>query len=410
MSFTAVAFAKMISELALRGILKVSDLDFEGKIMLGIGISKAKHVLLLEANRLDVIEMVHLAGKMTDNLQLQKISGSGDSLVFSDLKFYFSTGAEYMGVLYERGIHIKGAARFFGKTGDFDGRFNEDGVVIKAGLDNFKVGGLEVTSTRAGVDRATLDIEMTTEKQKIFIDGMIRYYDFELKIFLDADVQNKKLDADIAVRFTDVIQISLKAHAEYESSDSLEGVVIEFEAELNADIFGAIFDGIKQGITSLERCAVQAIEKAEAELQRQIDEKQGEVDSMRIKLESLKLQSEKQIRIKEEEIEEENKDFLEARQKLDHLEQAVKTAELNKQANEDIIRAQKLKRDAAQRELDNKVREKTAEYEAKIEKENRRQWDAEKKRLQDAKEASWGDDLRKYESAERSWAWWTRMS
>jgi hypothetical protein len=36
----------------------------------------------------------------------------------------------------------------FGKKGEFDGRFDESGVVIKDRIDNFKVGGLKITSTQ----------------------------------------------------------------------------------------------------------------------------------------------------------------------------------------------------------------------------------------------------------------------
>jgi hypothetical protein len=86
---------------------------------------------------------------------------------------------------------------FFGKKGEFDGRFNDDGVLITGGIDNFNIGGLEVRSARAQGKRATMDIEMTDQKQKIFVDGLIRYCALELKVLIDADLQERHFEADL---------------------------------------------------------------------------------------------------------------------------------------------------------------------------------------------------------------------
>lgn len=379
---------------------QLSIREFKARIVFGIG-TKAKQVFFLELSEINIAKIVQLAGDMTDNVQLQSVKGGEDTLVFNDLKLYFSTGAVIFERFYERGIHVTGKVTFFDKTGDFDGRFDDNGLVIKAGLDNFKIGGLEVTSTRAdhGVERATMEIEMTSETQRIFIDGMIRYYDFELKILIDADIQKRHFYADVSIKFTDSLSIALKAVAKVENMKTLAGTVVEFEAELNTDIFAAIFDGIQKGIETLAKLATEAIEKAEAELQSQINVNQEMMHKMGIELGRMKLKSDEQVAIRKKQVKEGNMELLEARKQLDRLEKAVKVAEANCQNHKDGINGQKAKRDAAKYKLDNMLREKTQEYNRNIEKEKSFQADLvlQKKILEDKKNASWGDDIRKFE-------------
>ncbi|KAE8153299.1 hypothetical protein BDV25DRAFT_137055 [Aspergillus avenaceus] len=394
--------------LSMRGKVEVGD--FNAKMVMSLGLGK-EQVFIIDISKLDVVEIIRLAGKMTDNVALQQVGGGEDLLVFRDLKIYFSTGARVLGVLYERGIHVKGQVTFFDKTGEFDGRFNDDGVMLKAGIDNFKIGGLEVSSARDTSKRATLDVEMTKDTQIVSIDGMIRYYDFELKIFLDANLQKRHLDADVSIKFTDAFSFQLIANIDVPNDNSLEGAVVDFEAVLDGDILGAILDGVGQGIEAIGKLATQTIENAERELQAQIDENQIVLDKLKMELEQKKMESEKEVMIRETEIEEENDELAKLRKELDRLEDAVKNAQEKKNKNEQDINSRIAEKEKAQRRLDDKLREKTEEYNREVEKEkaNQRQWENEKKRLQDQLEASWGDDLRKAESADRSWDWWCKQ-
>ncbi|OCL00817.1 uncharacterized protein K441DRAFT_710237, partial [Cenococcum geophilum 1.58] len=393
------------SNYSLSGQLNIGD--FKGKIVFGIGPTSPKQVFLLKITKINISKIVQLAEKMTDNVQIWRVDGGEDTLVFNDLKLYFSTGAIIFDKYYKHGIHVRGKVKFFDKTGDFDGRFSSDGLVIEAGLDNFKIGGLEVTSARAdqGVERATMKIEMTTEKQRIFIDGMIRCYDSKLKILIDADLQKKHFRAHVYINFTDSLLIDLKAVAQVENRKNLVGILVEFEAELNVDIFGAIFDGISKGIQSLAELATKAIEEAEADLERQIKENQEEVRQMEIELKVIKARSEEEVASRRKQIEKENTERSKARKELDILEKAVENAEINYKNQKDCFHEKRAKKDAAERKLDDMVRAKTQEYYRKItkEKSNQARWDLEKKTLEERKNRSWGDELRKYETVEKHW-------
>lgn len=398
------------SEVSLSGRAQIGNFDFS--MAMGVRALSADAVFKFKyPNKLDVMELVDMAGTLTEHGSLKTLSTSGckGMVVFEDLLLYLSTGAEFLGTYYERGIQAKGKLEFFGKKGEFDGTFNDDGVIIKAGMDNFNIGGLEVKSTRPGEKRAIMDIEMTKDVQKIFIDGMIKYYEFELKVFIDADLQRRYLKADVSVKFTDSLAIRLIAEIDASNGKRLDEAVVRFEGTLDADIFGAILDGINKGIESLEKLAVKAIEDVEADLKRQIKTKQSEIDKIGEELAEMEKQNRDELLKKREKIDEQNTKLNGLRKDLSKYEEAYQTAKREKQDNDQAIAEQKAKRDEAERKLEAKEREMREEYQLKIEQEkkNRADWEAKKKALQDEKDRSWGDDLRKGESADRSWNWWT---
>ncbi|KAK2754427.1 hypothetical protein FQN54_007071 [Arachnomyces sp. PD_36] len=368
---------------------------FTGGMVMSLGLDK-NQVFIVDIPKIDIFEIARLAGELTEIESLQHMEGGAGDLVFHDLKFYFSTGAMAFGKFYERGMQVKGNVNFFDKTGDFDGRFNDDGIAIKAGIDNFKIGNLEITSASGG-KRATLDVEMTGETQKISIDGRIRYCDLELKMLIDADLQKRHLDADVTIHFTEVLAFELLAQAGVPEDNSLEGVVVHFEAELKVDVFSTIFEGMKEAIGAIGEAATQTIEKAQSDLQNQIDKRQGEVNKMKQELEALKLQSEKELIDRQKKLDAENKEFDKLAEELEKLTKAVKDAEREKGDHDDEVQKIKDKQDEVKREFEDKKREKTEEYNRRIQEQetNQAEWEKKKKELEDQKEAGWGDDLRK---------------
>lgn len=395
------------SEISIRGEINIGELDAEIVLSTGIGVTKASQVIYLRLSELNIAAIVRLAQDITDNVRLQSMEGNEDVLIFNDLKLYLSTGATLFETWYERGIHVNGKVRFFDKTGDFNGRFSSDGLVISAGLDSFKIGGLEVTSTRAdqGVDRATMEIEMTSQTQKVFIDGMIKYYDFELKILIDANLQEKRFNADVSVKFSELLSIALKAVAKVDNTTSLAGILVEFEAELNIDIFAAIFEGIEKGVATLTALATKAIEEVEAGIQRELILDQEKVQKLNNDLRRMKIKSDEHVAIRREKVKAENKEILKARNELDRLESAVRVAKMNCDKHQDKIKAQEAKAGAVKRELDGMLRTKTQEYNEKIgvQRANQLKYERTAKKLIDDKNALFGDKIRDYRNVEEAW-------
>ncbi|TVY73675.1 hypothetical protein Focb16_v005236 [Fusarium oxysporum f. sp. cubense] len=324
----------------------------------------AEAVFQLEMNKLDAMEIIQLAGVLIDNQAMQQMKGAEDKLVFKDLKLYVSSGAEFLGRYYDRGIQVQGKMWCFGKKGEFDGRFDENGVVIKAGIDNFKVGGLEITSTREGVDRATMDIEMTKDRQKLFIDGRIRYYSLEISVFLDLDIQEQYLKVDIKIKLTESLLLSLKADVVVKNHNSLEGAEMSFEAILETDILGVILQGITNGIDALHKLADKAIDNARSDLTTKLAQKKAALKAMKSELDKLEKKCTAEVLKKRDEIDKENELLRGLHDEFDKYAEAYREAKEAKERNEKEIEKQRNLRDEARRRLGTK---KTDEEESRRE-------------------------------------------
>ncbi|ODM15144.1 hypothetical protein SI65_09383 [Aspergillus cristatus] len=129
---------------------------------------------------------------------------------------------------------------------------------------------------------------------------------------------------------------------------------------------------------------------------------------MKKDLDRMKLKSDAEVLERQEAINKKNDELTMLANELEKYDQAVKDAKAKRNQNSDEIKAKESKRDDAQRQLDTKVREMRNEYERKVEEQRQKQaeWELEKKRLEDEKETSWGNALRKGKEVERSWRWW----
>lgn len=369
--------------------------NFNADMALSLGIGK-EQVISVNISEVNILELVRLAARMADIKAMESLNGGEDILVFRDVKLYFSTGAKVFDVYYERGIHVKGSMEFLKKTGNFDGSFTDDGVMIKAGVDNFNIGGLEVTSAKAGGKRAALEVELTKEAQRFLINGMIQYHDFHLKIDIDADVQERRLDADVCIQFLQELSFQLKAQVRIPESKRLDGLVVTFEAELHPDVFGVIYDGINNSIEAIGKLATKTIDDAISDLQDQINQHQGDLAAMKKDLEQMKIESDAEVQRRQNEINKKNDELNRLRTELDAYEQDVKDAQDRKEGNDEDVREKKAKKEEAQRKLDNKVREMRSEYDRKVSEQKQKQAECErkKKELEDQKQDSWGNFLR----------------
>lgn len=396
--------------MSIRGRIDVGK-DFHAEMALSLG-AKKEQVICVDISEINVSRLVQLAGEMTDIVALQNLNGGEDFLIFRDIKLYMSTGGVVLGIRYDRGIHVKGMLEFFGKKGDFDGRIREDGVIIKGAIDNFNIGGLEVRSARAKGERATMDIEMTGDKQKVLVDGRISFHALELSVLIDAYLQEKRLEADISIKFTEHILLHLKANASVSDFRSLDGIVMNFEAEIRPDVIGAIFEAIDQAIGTLGKMASDKLKDIEENLQKQVDQKESALNTMEKDLQRLEQQVKAEVQKREEQIDGESQKRKELEEELKGLEKAVEIAEAEQNRNEREIRDLKAKKEEKQREFDDKIRNKELEYQRKEneERDKQKKWEEERQKLEKQKEASFGDALRSKEEADRSWAWWEGKS
>ncbi|KAF5965410.1 hypothetical protein FCOIX_12975 [Fusarium coicis] len=393
-------------EIALRGQADIGK--FRAKLDMGLRVASAEVVFQLEMNKLDAMEIVQLAGVLIDNQAMQQMNGAEGRLAFKGLNLHVSSGAEFLGRYYDRGIQVQGKMWCFGKKGEFDSRFDESGVEIEAGVDNFKIGGLEITSTQEGVNRATMDIEMTKDRQKLFIDGRIKYYSLEISVFIDLDIQQQYLKLDVKIKLTESLLLSLKADVVVKKHKFLEEAEMSFEAILETDILGVILQGIMDGIDTLQKLADKAIDDARSDLTRRLVQKETALKAMKKELDKIEKECTAETLKKQEEIDKENKLLRRLPDEFDEAAEAYRKAKEAKDRNVKEIDKLENRRDEAEEKLGEKKTDMKKKYEEEIEKEKAKRdaMEQEKKTLIDSRDASWGDTLRSYQEADRSWEWW----
>lgn len=375
---------------------------------MGLNYIDAGALLKLTMSRLDVIEVVQLAGVLMDNVQMQEMKGKDKMLVFQDLLFYLSSGATFFGTYYKRGIQIEGKMEFLDKKGEFKGRLDEGGAVIEAGIDNFNIGGLEVTSTREGAKRATMDIELTNEKQKVFIDGKISYHDLLISILIGVDIEQRRLKADVTIRFMKKLSIKLKADIEAKDHEALQSANVNFEGTLDIDLFGAIQKGIEASIDALRQIATEEIQKARSTLRKKLHDQKAIRDKMREDLKQLDKQLLEEKLKKQAVINEENKNLDSLCDELNEAKRAYDEAKAAKEENDAELAEKSRMKQAAQDKLDRakqKIRE-GYNKDIKEQEEKQREWEIKRNRLIASRDARWSDAIRSKEAADENWRNW----
>ncbi|KAF5611766.1 uncharacterized protein FTJAE_14161 [Fusarium tjaetaba] len=243
----------------------------------------------------------------------------------------------------------------FGKKGAFDGRFGESGVVIKAGIDNFKVGGLE----------------MTKDRQKLFIDGRIKYYSLEI----------------MCLKLTESLLLSLKADVVVKKHKSLEEAEMSFEAILETDILNVILQGIMDGIDTLHKLADRVIDDARNDLTKRLAQMEAALKAMKKELDKLENECTAETSKKQKEIDKENELLRGLHDENDEAVEAYRKANEAKDQNAKEIHRLENQRDEARRKLGERKTNMKKKYEEEIEKETvKRNATEQEKRLIDSRE------------------------
>ncbi|KAI1451228.1 hypothetical protein F4805DRAFT_464043 [Annulohypoxylon moriforme] len=398
---------------ALRGQVNVGKYGF--RMDVGVDVTKAAAVLRAEIAKLDVSDIATIAGKLIQDEDLAPIATRiKDIILFSDFKLYLSSGATFMGDFYPRGIQVRGKLTFFDEKGEFDGSLTDGGMVMKGGLDALKIGALEITSLKeySGRKRAALDIEVTKTTQKVLIDGIVRFRDTELQVYVNADLQQQFLQLDIRVKLTDALIFTLQGDADIHGSESLENIVVRFKGHLQANIVRPIGEGIINSITALEHQAKDVIDGAEGKINEQLAQLNDELARQGKELEKLRRKSAEEVLRKREKIRAQNEVLRRLYDRIDEFEVKYQAAKSNKNRKEVEIENQMRKIDEAKAQLEKKKREMRKEYDSKIQEQRSQQayYESERDRLRQEKESTWGDALRKGIDADNNWIRWCRKS
>lgn len=382
------------SKIGLAGDIEVGELT-AGAAMV---VSHSPDDQLLSANisKVDLIEIIHVAGQVADIQALKDIGGGEDTFVFTDASMYISTGATIGDKEYPRGISAGGKLTAFGKNAEFDLSIGAAGLDFKGYIDNFSLGPL-VVSSASGEPRAGMVVLMTKDQQVIKLDGMVTCFGMGLVTLIDIQMgtDTPSFDAYLALKLTDAFQVSLRATVEdFQDVKDLATKGLYFHAQIKGDLFDMICESIRKMLKGLEELGTQGIEAMQDIIGAKIAEKEAEMKNMADKVTEAKAKMEANRNERRKGIEKEAEKRKEAEKEINKLRDDVKKA--------------KSKRDEAERELKEKVQkaeiekesliaEKRKEYNDKLERAKREE-EANRKelaRLKRHQETKYGTDFLK---------------
>ncbi len=348
-------------KLGLAGTVKVGDID--GSAAISVSQMPDQQLLSVDISKINVAEMIKFAGKLADCQQLQDMQG-GDFLVFLNASMYFSTGATVAGVDYPAGINASGTMILFGKTASFSASLGKSGVRFAGSVNAFKIGPLEVKSA-SGAPDASMEIVMTPEEQKFFLDGMIKILAFEAKLYIDISLQpTVAFDVDVDIRFADVFKFVLKAKAKNVSNlKDLSKADLDFQAEVSGDIFGLICDSVIGILSKIEELGDEGFQAVDKQLHSEINQINQQLEGMAKEVEEAKSKTKAERTRRSEIFDLEEAKRQKAQKELQDLEEKVRQARNSQTAD---IEAARTKLREAETHRETVVQNKRLEYEEKI--------------------------------------------
>ncbi|KAK5652995.1 hypothetical protein OQA88_9281 [Cercophora sp. LCS_1] len=392
----ATVFATGPSELAFKGEAHCGkNLKLSATTL--VSNNPAVQLLELKLDGLNVSKVIRFAGELADSSTLRDLQLREDLLVFKIAGLYFSTGVEVFDKTYPAGMSARGGITVLGKDADFTASVGKKGFELKGNVDPFVIGPLEVRSA-SGAPRAKLEIEMTTRKQAVLIDGVvaIRGSDgkkgIELGALVDAKVNPVGFDVWVFVKFGDKINFDLKAVAKKVPKDlrRLAEAEVKFELLLDGDVLEAFCDGVLGFLDELQNLATASAEALETGLQWRLDEVSREVEARSKQLEALRARVKEKQEERDRLMAEAEKARMSAEKEIEDLKREFDGAV----ANKDSIKAQ-LEEKVEQAKLDRKAAEarKCREYDAELKKatEEQDRTQREKSDLEGQKKLRYGD-------------------
>ncbi|PYH44093.1 uncharacterized protein BP01DRAFT_343380 [Aspergillus saccharolyticus JOP 1030-1] len=402
-----IEYAKFLevgpSKLGLGGQIEVGD--FHAGADMVISHFPNDQLISVNISKVDLIEIINVAGKVADIPALREMRGAEQTFVFTDAELYISTGATIADKEYPRGISGGGKLTAFGKKAEFELDIGEVGLDFKGAIDNFSLGPL-VVSSASGEPRASMVVLMTKDQQVIKVDGMVTCFGIGLVALVDIQLgtETPVFNAYIAVQFTEAFKISLQATTrDFNSVRDLANQGLYFQAQIEGDLFDMICESVKNMIKTLEKMGTEGIEAMQKLIGDKVGEKQAEMEKLAQALEDARKQLEKKRSERQIELEKEEKKRKEAETEISRLRNAVATAKKNKEKAQQELE-QKVKQ--AELEKESLIRQKRKEYSDKLEeaKEEEARNRRELERLKREQANRYGTDfLKRVELAKGAW-------
>ncbi|KAI1858009.1 uncharacterized protein JN550_012902 [Neoarthrinium moseri] len=177
----------------------------EAKLAMKLSQNPKEQILVAAVKDLGVVDLVRFASQICEH----EFPEPDDFLHFNDVQLYLSTGASIGETYYAPGASLKGDMTIFGKRAKFDCTIGSM-VKIMATIEQFELGPLKVRGSTS--DDPIVDIELSTSKQKVLIDGAVDLWALSAALHLEAEVYPKpKFEFWVDVSLSDRVKFKLEA-------------------------------------------------------------------------------------------------------------------------------------------------------------------------------------------------------
>jgi hypothetical protein len=236
--------------------------DITGQMAVSISEDPTHEILMGEITKLSPQNLVSFASTITGlSINVEDVPNFFD---LEELKLYCApTGGSIGTITYEPGFSFAADLILFDKRINVYTLFNESGVVAKGELDAIELGPLKIHGADGG--NAKLDLELTTEKQSVFVDGAFEFLGISESIYLD--ISNKGAIFDLEQKFLNLLKYTIKAQTQGSFGDPAN-LDFSLYSEFDNDLTEYIKTTVVQKINDARTAADISIEDA----QKQVDD------------------------------------------------------------------------------------------------------------------------------------------
>ena len=204
--------------------------DVSGKMAVNVSENPMHEIMMGEIDKLSPQNLVAFAGQITNiSIDTKDVPNFFD---IEKLKLYCAPAGGTIGTItFEPGFSFVADMVLFGKRINIYTLFNEEGVVAKGELDQIEIGPLKISGSKG--ENAKLDLELTTEKQSVYLDCGIEFLGTGESIFLD--ISNEGASFMLEQTFADLLKykIMAKTTGSFNKLATLDfSLYAEFENEL----------------------------------------------------------------------------------------------------------------------------------------------------------------------------------
>jgi hypothetical protein len=273
----------MPGEIGLAGQVNIGQK--EAKVAMKLSQNPSEQLLVAHIKDLGIGDLVKFASEVAETNLPEPPEGL---LHFNDLDLYLSTGAMIAQTYYPPGASLKGDMTMFGKRAKFECSVAK-GIKIMANIEHFDIGPLSVKGA-TGPD-PIVDIELTSSKQQVLIDGAVSIWGASASLHLDAAFSPApKLDFWVELRLSELFLLKLQAKltGKFDLKDlkTLGSADFEVYALMEQHFVEYIVKQIEQQIDSAKNAANEGFDSVKRELEKQEMEFKAGCDAAIAKLEA----------------------------------------------------------------------------------------------------------------------------